>query len=189
MSLGAKPGGFVFNNTIRITRPYTEVQQELKDIAAAAAAAEDMDTKYNLGMAIFSNWAMKWETVLPASMKPDNDDVSAKVLGLLVVLSSFTHGSARKVRTYLVEAVEARRSDEGETEELLLRAQDVVHVISALYDKAGSLAAKIALAKEKKVKDKMKEVARKKAWKMKKTGGKGKASSEVDGLADQLEDV
>ena len=42
------------------------------------------------------------------------------------------------------------------TKDPLLRAQDVVHVISTLYDKAGSLAAKIALAKEKAMKDKMK---------------------------------
>jgi hypothetical protein len=136
MSLGAKPGGFILDNTIRITRPYGAVQQELKDIAAATPG--DIDTAYNAGMAIFSNWGMKWEMVLPASMKPDNvDDMSPNVLGLLVVLSSFTQGSARRVCTYIVEAVNARVSnlEEGETKDTVLRAQDVVHVIGTLYDK------------------------------------------------------
>jgi hypothetical protein len=136
MSLGAKPQGFVLDNTIRITRPYGAVLQELKDIAAATP--EDINTAYNAGMAIFSNWGMKWEVVLPASMNPDNvDDMSANVLSLLVVLSSFTQGSARRVCTYIVEAVNARVShlEEGETKNMVLRPQDVVHVISTLYDK------------------------------------------------------
>jgi len=124
-------------------------------------------------------------------MKPAKDgDMSSKVLGLLVVLSSFTHGSASLVRGYLVETVNARVSgaEDDETKDPLLRAQDVVHVISTLYEKAGSLAAKIALAKEKAMKDKMKEKARKTAWKAKqKTGGKGKEPSDVDDLADQLD--
>ncbi|KAI4925588.1 hypothetical protein J4E85_007467 [Alternaria conjuncta] len=188
MSLGKGPGGFVLDNTIRITRPYADVQKDLKEVAGATP--DDMESKRNLGLGIFLNWAWKWEMLLPASMKPaKDDDMSSKVLGLLVVLSSFTHGSASLVRGYLVETVKARVSgaEDDETKDPLLRAQDVVHVISTLYEKAGSLAAKIALAKEKAMKDKMKEKARKTAWKAKqKTGGKGKEPSDVDDLADQL---
>ncbi|KAI4924362.1 uncharacterized protein J4E92_007443 [Alternaria infectoria] len=188
MSLGKGPGGFVLDNTIRITRPYADVQKDLKEVAGAAP--DGMESKRNLGIAIFLNWAWKWEMLLPVSMKPAKDsDMSSKVLGLLVVLSSFTHGSASLVRGYLVETVNARVSgaEDDETKDPLLRAQDVVHVISTLYEKAGSLAAKIALAKEKAMKDKMKEKARKTAWKAKqKTGGKGKEPSDVDDLADQL---
>jgi len=126
-------------------------------------------------------------------MKPAKDnDMSSKVLGLLVVLSSFTHGSASLVRRYLVEAVNARVSgaEDDETKDPLLRAQDVVHVISTLYDKAGSLAAKITLAKEKAMKDKMKAKEGKKAWRRRqKMGGKGEAGDDVDEIADRLDGV
>ena len=134
-----------------------------------------MCSQYDAGMAIFYNWNWKWEFFLSAYMKPDDlKDMSAKVLGLLVVLSSFTQGSARKVRAYVIEAVNARLSEfedgesddpllqkeDGETKDPLLQEEDIVHVISTLYDKASSLSAKIAPAKE----DKVKEKARKGAW-------------------------
>ena len=126
-------------------------------------------------------------------MKPAKDnDMSSKVLGLLVVLSSFTHGSASLVRRYLVDTVNARVSgaEDDETKDPLLRAQDVVHVISTLYDKAGSLAAKIALAKEKAMKDKMKAKEGKKAWRRRqKMGGKSEAGDDVDEIADRLDGV
>ncbi|KAH6865605.1 hypothetical protein BKA58DRAFT_404169 [Alternaria rosae] len=189
MSVGKGPGGFVLDNTIRITRPYVDVQKELKEIAGAAP--DDMDSKRNLGMAIFYNWARKWEMLLPASMKPAPDEIFTKVLGLLVVLSSFTHGSGGLVRGYLVDAVNARLAlEDDETKDPLLRAQDVVHVISTLYDKAGSLAAKIALAKEKAMKDKMKAKEGKKAWRRRpRMGGKSEAGADVDEIADRLDGV
>ena len=125
-------------------------------------------------MAIFYNWNWKWEFFLPAYMKPDDlKDMSAKVLGLLVVLSSFTQGSVRKVRAYVIEAVNARLSDfedgeiddpllqkeDSEIKDPLLQEKDIVHVISTLYDKAGSMSARIAPAKENKVKEKARKGA------------------------------
>ena len=115
-----------------------------------------MCTQPDVGMAIFYNWNWKWEVFLPASMMPDDPkDVSPKVLSLLTVLSSFTHGSARKVRAYIIEAV-------GETKDPLLQEEDIVHVISTLYEKAGSPKAKDYLAEENKVKER----ARKETWSM-----------------------
>jgi len=61
MSLGKGPGGFVFDNTIRITRPYADVQKDLKEVAGAGP--DEMDSKRNLGLGIFLNWAWKWEMV------------------------------------------------------------------------------------------------------------------------------
>jgi hypothetical protein len=136
-----------------------------------------MCTQYDAGMAIFYNWNWKWAFFLPAYMKPDDfKDMSAKVLGLLVVLSSFTQGSVRKVRAYVIEAVNARLSDfedgeiddpllqkeDSEIKDPLLQEKDIVHVISTLYDKAGSMSARIAPAKENKVNEK----ARKGAWRL-----------------------
>ncbi|KAL1801461.1 hypothetical protein ACET3X_001803 [Alternaria dauci] len=174
-SAGAKPGAFVQANTIRITRPYAAVQEEVREILASGP--DQMCTQYDVGMAIFYHWNWKWEVFLPASMQPeDPKDMSPKVLSLLVVLSSFTHGSARKVRAYIVEAVKARLSDledgeiedqvvrreDGEVKDLLLQEEDIVHVICTLYEKAGSLKARTDLAEE----DKAKERARKETWSM-----------------------
>jgi len=61
MSLGKGPGAFVLDNTIRITRPYADVQKDLKEVAGAAP--DGMESKRNLGLAIFLNWAWKWEMV------------------------------------------------------------------------------------------------------------------------------
>jgi hypothetical protein len=139
-------------------------------------------------------------------MKPaDLKDMSLRVLGLLIVLSSFTQGSARKVQAYVVEAVNARLSglqdgeaedslvkkEDGENKDPLVKEEDVIHVISTLYDKAGSLPAKIALAKENK-----KEKARKEAWRMRqkedvkgKDKSKDKGPSNVIDLTDDTDDV
>lgn len=124
-----------------------------------------MCTQPDVGMAIFYNWNWKWEVFLPASMMPDDPkDVSPKVLSLLTVLSSFTHGSARKVRAYIIEAVKARLAElgDGGTKDPLLQEEDIVHVISTLYEKAGSPKAKDYLAEENKVKER----ERKETWSM-----------------------
>ncbi|RYN35528.1 hypothetical protein AA0119_g1205 [Alternaria tenuissima] len=120
-SAGANTGGFVQTNIIRITRPYATVKKEVQEILVSDP--EQMCTQPDVGMAIFYNWNWKWEVFLPASMMPDDPkDVSPKVLSLLTVLSSFTHGSARKVRAYVIEAVKARLAElgDGETKDPLL---------------------------------------------------------------------
>ncbi|KAH8636464.1 hypothetical protein IG631_08299 [Alternaria alternata] len=124
-----------------------------------------MCTQHDVGTAIFYNWNWKWEVFLPASMMPDDPkDMSPKVLSLLTVLSSFTHGSARKVRAYIIEAVKARLAEPGDggTKDPLLQEEDIVHVISTLYEKAVSPKAKDYLAEENKVKER----ARKETWSM-----------------------
>ena len=124
-----------------------------------------MCTQPDVGMAIFYNWNWKWEVFLPASMMPDDPkDMSPKVLSLLTVLSSFTHGSARKVRAYVIEAVKARLAElgDGETKDPLLQEEDIVHVISTLFEKAVSPKAKDYLAEENKVKER----ERKETWSM-----------------------
>ncbi|CAN9083758.1 hypothetical protein CC77DRAFT_1061441 [Alternaria alternata] len=162
-SAGANTGGFVQTNIIRITRPYATVKKEVQEILVSDP--EQMCTQPDVGMAIFYNWNWKWEVFLPASMMPDDPkDVSPKVLSLLTVLSSFTHGSARKVRAYVIEAVKARLAElgDGETKDPLLQEEDIVHVISTLYEKAGSPKAKDYLAEENKVKER----ERKETWSM-----------------------
>ncbi|KAG9189018.1 hypothetical protein G6011_05886 [Alternaria panax] len=171
-SAGAKPSSFTQANTIRITRPYTAVQKEVQEIVAADPEA--MCTQYDVGMVIFDNWSWKWETFLPTSMKPaDLKYMSPKVLSLLVVLSSFTHGSAHKVHAYIVDAVSARLSDledgeikdplrkrgDGGIEDPLLREEDVIHVVNTLYEKAENFKAKLELAKENKAKEKARKGA------------------------------
>ena len=124
-----------------------------------------MCTQHDVGTAIFYNWNWKWEVFLPASMMPDDSkDMSPKVLSLLTVLSSFTHGSARKVRAYIIEAVKARLAEPGDggTKDPLLQEEDIVHVISTLFEKAVSPKAKDYLAEENKVKER----ARKETWSM-----------------------
>lgn len=137
-SAGANPGSFVQANTIRITRSYATVQKEVQEVLTSDS--EQMCTQHDVGMAIFYNWNWKWEVFLPASMMPDDPkDISPKVLSLLTVLSSFTHGSARKVRAYIIEAVKARLTElrDGGTRNPLLQEGDIVHVISTLYEKVG----------------------------------------------------
>ena len=156
LSLVATARKFHLRNTLRITRPYTAVQKDVQDLAKVSRSY--MTTEYDIATLscriIFTNWAVKWELVLPDSITPvDATGFPAKVLATLAILSSCTQGQARIIRAYLVEVVQ-ERDDSGNrrrgVREPVLQEEDVLLVINRIYQRAGSVAATIALAKEKK---------------------------------------
>ena len=156
LSLVATARKFHLRNTVRITRPYAAVQKDIQDLAKTSRSymAIEYDIATLACQTIFTNWAMKWQLVLSDSMKPiDAIGFPAKVLATLAVLSSCTQGQARIMRAYLVEVVQERVLSEARRSGMrdpVLREEDVLLVINRIYQRAGSVAATIALAKEKK---------------------------------------
>jgi hypothetical protein len=125
-----------------------------------------MQTRYNAEhttiKSISIRWAMKWDVILPASMRPANPKVDGtywdeRMLATLDILSSFTQGQGTQVRMWIAEAVKARVEDvdvDQEDRSGIVKERDVVQAIVAIYERAGDPDAAAAMAEGKKGKAK-----------------------------------
>jgi hypothetical protein len=116
------------------------------------------DAEHTTTESISDRWAMKWDVLLPASMRPANPKVDGtywdeRMLATLDILSSFTQGQGTQVRMWIAEAVKARIEDVHVNEEDrsgVVKERDVVQAIVAIYERAGDPDAAVAMVEGKK---------------------------------------
>jgi hypothetical protein len=148
-------------NTLRITRPYDDVDTNFKAIdGSSSTSPAEHET------AIEERWGVKLEKFLPDNMKPAKHKIAAnaldpQVLAAIDLLSSFTHGQPLLAQEVLVEAV-ALRTDADQQDEAdkdpVVRKQDIAIAIEVAYERAGLREINVTKVKSEKTqaKEKMK---------------------------------
>jgi hypothetical protein len=139
-------------NTMRITRPWEDVQTDLKMLEKVtweqlATAFDPADCKLH----IEQRWRMTYEHFLPENMKPAKLKIGGKIcdekaLAALDMLSSFTHGQVRLVQEFLEECVKMR-AEEGEDKSAMVQYQDIINAATMIYERAGIIPAKVRICK------------------------------------------
>lgn len=167
-------------NILRITRPWSSVEIDIAALTSASTAPTadsptDSDstsastssttsasTAADTEATIEARWPTPLDTFLPPSLKPprlrpSGTFFSLPVLHSLSLLSSLTHGQARLARGVLEEAV-AMRLEETRLDELgleaerdaVVRVQDVLNAVTMVYEREGSVAARLTGKKSEK---------------------------------------
>lgn len=134
-------------NTLRITRPWQEVQADLKMLDKFYVEKMAKLDPADCEIRIEQRWGVTYDQFLPESMKAAKLKIGGKVwdekvLVALDILSSFTHGQARLSQEFLEECIKMR-VEEGDDRSVIVQYPDIVNAVTLMYERAGIIPTKV----------------------------------------------